>query len=148
MRYILVVIALLFSSSVEARPHHGRVSSPVLAQPFYWNWWNQGMGLAGNVSHYVGSLGGKPSRWCGWFMRQQVGQDPGPKFNLVANWHHWGRPSGPVTGAVAIWRSNHHVGKVICVNGGQICTISGNSGGRTGVNERCEPVSRFMAFRV
>ena len=148
----MIIAMLLYGPIAEARPHHYRhvaVAQPVQFKPFWeWGWWNQGTVAAGKVAHYVGGLVGKPRAWCGWWMRQQVGQDPGPAFNLVASWHRWGRPSGPTPGAVAIWRSNHHVGKVISVNGGQICTISGNSGGRTGVNERCEPASRFAAFRV
>src|SRR5579871_3118407 len=30
------------------------------------------------VTAYRGSLGGRPSAWCGWEMRQLVGGDPGP----------------------------------------------------------------------
>jgi hypothetical protein len=100
-----------------------------------------------NKPVYAGGLGGKPRLWCGWWMRQQVGSDPGPQFNLVASWHRYGSPSGPIPGAVAIWRNDHHVGKVVSVNGSEVCTISGNSG-PGGVNQRCEPLNHFAAFRT
>jgi hypothetical protein len=97
---------------------------------------------------YGGGRGGRPRAWCGWWARQQVGQDPGPSFNLVASWRKWGTQSGPTPGAIAIWRGARHVGKVVSVEGGQVCTTSGNSGGRNGgVNTRCEPLSHFEQFR-
>jgi hypothetical protein len=100
-----------------------------------------------NKPNYSGGRGGKPRAWCGWWMRQQVGSDPGPEFNLAANWRRYGRPSSPTPGAVAIWRNNHHVGKVVSVNGSEVCTISGNSGAG-GVNQRCEPLNHFAGFRT
>jgi hypothetical protein len=36
-------------------------------------------------------IGGRPSAWCGWEMRQLVSGDPGPAFNLARNWAHWGQ---------------------------------------------------------
>ncbi|HLL27049.1 MAG TPA: hypothetical protein VKT73_05295 [Xanthobacteraceae bacterium] len=96
---------------------------------------------------YAGGPGGRPRAWCGWWARQQVGQDPGPEFNLVASWRKWGTPTGPVPGAVAIWRGARHVGKVVSIDGGEVCTVSGNSGGG-GVNSRCEPLSHFEQFRM
>ncbi|MGA9006982.1 MAG: hypothetical protein WB495_08805, partial [Xanthobacteraceae bacterium] len=36
-------------------------------------------------------VGPRPSAWCGWEMRQLVGGDPGPSYNLARNWAHWGR---------------------------------------------------------
>src|SRR5580704_16140068 len=45
-------------------------------------------------SAYAGNVGGRPSAWCGWEMRQLVSGDPGPAFNLARNWAHWGQ-AGP-----------------------------------------------------
>src|SRR5262249_60831462 len=97
---------------------------------------------------YSGGRGGRPGRWCGWWARQQVGQDPGPEYNLVSSWRKWGTQSGPTPGAIAIWRGARHVGKVGSVAGGQVGTSSGNSGGKNGgVNTRCEPLAHFEQFR-
>ena len=97
---------------------------------------------------YAGGTGGRPRAWCGWWARQQVGQDPGPEFNLVSSWRKWGSQTGPTPGAIAIWRGARHVGKVVSVEGGEVCTTSGNSGGKNGgVNTRCEPMSHFEQFR-
>jgi hypothetical protein len=35
-----------------------------------------------------GGYGARPSAWCGWEMRHLVSQDPGPAYNLAANWAH------------------------------------------------------------
>ena len=43
-------------------------------------------------SAYHGGYGGRPRAWCGWQMRQLVGIDPGPQFNLARNWTRWGTP--------------------------------------------------------
>jgi hypothetical protein len=71
-------------------------------------------------------LGGRPAAWCGWEMRQLVGGDPGPSYNLARNWAHWGH-SGPVgVGAVVVWP--HHVGKIVGQQNGQWIVESGNDG--------------------
>ena len=49
------------------------------------------------------SLGRKPARWCGWWMRTQKGG--GPEMNLARNWARWGSPSGPRVGAVVVLAS-------------------------------------------
>jgi hypothetical protein len=75
---------------------------------------------------YQGGLGGRPSAWCGWEMRQLVSGDPGPEYNLARNWAHWGH-SGPVgVGAVVVWA--HHVGKIVGQQGGNWVIESGNDG--------------------
>jgi hypothetical protein len=77
-------------------------------------------------SAYRGPVGGRPAAWCGWEMRQLVGSDPGPSFNLARNWAHWGRP-GPVgVGAVVVWP--HHVGKIVGQENGEWVVESGNDG--------------------
>lgn len=75
-------------------------------------------------SHRVAD--GRPSAWCGWEMRQLVGGNPGPEYNLARNWAHWGRPaSGPAPGVIGVMP--HHVFKVVQVLGrGTVLAISGN----------------------
>jgi hypothetical protein len=77
------------------------------------------------------SLGRKPARWCGWWMRTQKGG--GPEMNLARNWARWGSPSGPRVGAVVVWP--HHVGLITGQTAsGEWIVRSGNDGGR--VRER------------
>lgn len=87
-------------------------------------------------------LGGRPSRWCGWWMRSLKGG--GPEFNVAANWRRWGSASGPQVGAVVVWP--HHVGIITGrTAGGQWIVKSGNDGGR--VRERARSVAG-ASFRV
>jgi hypothetical protein len=86
--------------------------------------------------------GGRPARWCGWWMRTQKGG--GPELNLASNWRHWGRPSGPRVGAVVVW--SHHVGMITGrTAGGEWIVKSGNDGGA--VRERPRSVSGAV-FRI
>ena len=103
MRKIVAAMALLFAlaSSAEARtsPHHR--------------------------SHYTHA--GRPAAWCGWYMRSQVGSDPGPEYNLARTWAHYGvSAGGPSVGAIVVWR--HHVGKIVGQENGQWIVQSGNDG--------------------
>jgi hypothetical protein len=89
------------------------------------------------------SAGPRPGRWCGWWMRTQLGG--GPEFNLARNWRKWGRPAGgPMVGAVVVW--NSHVGMITgrAANGKWIVK-SGNDGGR--VRERARSVAG-ASFRI
>jgi hypothetical protein len=83
-----------------------------------------------------GSAGGRPSAWCGWEMRQLVGGNPGPEYNLARNWAHWGRAaSGPAPGVIGVMP--HHVFKVVQVLGhGTVLAISGNDGHAVRVRPR------------
>jgi len=87
-----------------------------------------------NSSHH--SADGRPSAWCGWEMRQLVGGNPGPEYNLARNWAHWGRPaSGPAPGVIGVMP--HHVFKVVQVLGrGSVLAISGNDGHAVRVRPR------------
>lgn len=70
-------------------------------------------------------LGGRPSRWCGWWMRTQRGG--GPEMNLAWNWSKYGSPSSPQVGAVVVWR--HHVGQIVGqAANGKWLVQSGNDG--------------------
>ena len=87
-------------------------------------------------------VGGRPARWCGWWMRTQKGG--GPELNLAANWRHWGLPTGPRVGAVVVW--SHHVGMITGrTAGGEWIVKSGNDGGA--VRERPRSVAGAV-FRI
>ena len=74
------------------------------------------------------SLGKRPGRWCGWYMRKRLGVSP-QKYNLARSWYSWGRTSGPRLGAVVVWP--HHVGLIVGRNSkGQWLIESGNDGGK------------------
>ena len=87
-------------------------------------------------------VGGRPRKWCGWWMRTQLGG--GPEFNVAWNWRKYGRPTSPQVGAVVVWR--HHVGIITgrAANGRWIVK-SGNDGGR--VRERARSVKGAI-FRI
>ncbi len=72
MRKIVAVLALAcaFAPTAEARTHHHR-----------------------HHSHGY-SYAGRPAAWCGWYMRTQVGGDPGPQYNLARAWAHYGVSTG------------------------------------------------------
>lgn len=95
------------------------------------------------VAYRHTGVGPRPRKWCGWWMRTQLGG--GPEFNLARNWRRWGRPvSGPQVGAVVVWSG--HVGMITgrSANGKWIVK-SGNDGGR--VRERARSVAGAV-FRV
>jgi hypothetical protein len=102
-------------------------------------------GRPGRVTRATGgrySVGARPARWCGWWMRTQLGG--GPEYNLARNWAHWGRPSGPRVGAVVVW--SHHVGMITGRTAdGHWIVKSGNDDGR--VRERPRSVAGAV-FRV
>lgn len=81
-------------------------------------------------------IGGRPGKWCGWWMRTQKGG--GAHLNLAANWRRWGSASSAHVGAVVVW--SHHVGIITGrASNGQWIVKSGNDGGR--VRERARSVS-------
>lgn len=90
------------------------------------------------------SVGPKPGRWCGWWMRTQLGG--GPEYNLARNWANRGRAlNGPRVGAVVVW--SHHVGMITGrTKDGQWIVKSGNDGGR--VRERPRNVSGAVFRKV
>jgi hypothetical protein len=88
-------------------------------------------------------LGGRPAAWCGWEMRQLVGSDPGPSYNLARNWAHWGQPGPAGIGAVVVWA--HHVGKIVGQQNGQWIVQSGNDG--HALRTRPLSVAGAIAFR-
>jgi hypothetical protein len=119
MRTLMAVTALLcfIGSSAEARSaHHGY------------------------RHHYAA----RPDAWCGWFMRGQVGSDPGPSYNLARSWAHYGSNAGePSVDAIVVWR--HHVGKIVGQENGQWIVQSGNDG--HAVRTRPRSMAGAIAFR-
>src|SRR5215470_5567368 len=75
----------------------------------------RGQALYRHIHH--ASAGGRPARWCGWWMRTQKGG--GPEMNLARNWARWGRPSGPRVGVITGQTAD-----------GRWIVRSGNDGGR------------------
>ncbi len=95
---------------------------------------------AGGRQHYAG----RPAAWCGWYMRAQVGSDPGPSYNLARSWAHYGsNAGGPSVGAIVVWR--HHVGKIVGHENGQWIVQSGNDG--HAVRTRPRSMAGAIAFR-
>ena len=85
-----------------------------------------------------------PAAWCGWFMRTQVGSDPGPQYNLARSWARYGtNAGGPSVGAIVVWR--HHVGKIVGQENGQWIVQSGNDG--HAVRTRPRSLAGAIAFR-
>jgi hypothetical protein len=97
--------------------------------------------------HYAGGgyhSAGRPYAWCGWFMRSQVGGDPGPSYNLARSWAHYGsNAGGPTVGAIVVWP--HHVGKIVGQENGQWIVQSGNDG--HAVRTRPRSLAGAIAFR-
>jgi len=87
--------------------------------------------------------GGRPAKWCGWFMRTLFGG--GPEYNVAANWAHRGRPTSPHPGAIVVWP--HHVGVIVgnC-SGGRCVVKSGNWGNRVATVSM--NVRNAIAFRT
>jgi hypothetical protein len=170
MRRVVAVVALLlpFATSAEARTHHHhyrhyahshyRQQQP---QAFGFMSFGSGNGFSGfegsgserasygrsgyRQSGYSRSgRGGRPAAWCGWYMRSQVGADPGPEYNLARSWAHYGsNAGGPSVGTIVVWR--HHVGKIVAQQNGQWIVESGNDG--HAVRARPRSLAGAIAFR-
>ena len=86
----------------------------------------------------------RPSAWCGWWLRQQLGVAD-RAFNLARKWAQIGTPAhGPAPGVIAVWR--HHVGIVTGVPGpGRIVLKSGNDS--RAVRERERSTRGVIAYR-
>lgn len=90
--------------------------------------------------HYAG--GGRPARWCGWYMRQVMGVADSA-YNLARNWAHYGHPTSAHVGAIVVW--SHHVGKIVGGSPGHWAILSGNDG--HAVRTRVRSVAGAIAFR-
>jgi hypothetical protein len=132
LRTVLAVTALLclVGSNAEARPRHHHHH-------------HHSARHHGGHHHYA-QLGGRPRAWCGWYMRSQVGSDPGPSYNLARSWASYGsNAGGPQVGAIVVWR--HHVGKIVGRENGQWIVQSGNDG--HAVRTRPRSLAGAIAFR-
>lgn len=97
------------------------------------------------LSGCVTSYGDKPGAWCGWYMRQQVGADPGPAYNVARKWAGYGtRADAPGPGDIVVYP--HHVARIVgpC-EGGACPMISGNDGKE--VRERVRSLKGKIAIR-
>jgi hypothetical protein len=75
----------------------------------------------------TGSLGPRPTQWCGWYMRSLKGG--GPEFNVASTWRSYGSPARAQVGAVVVW--DHHVGLITGQSAsGEWIVKSGNWSGR------------------
>jgi hypothetical protein len=145
-----LAVTVAVAQSAHAREHYYRhaayhhASRSVFAQaaPRYFD-------SAANASAwqaqstYQDGHGGRPRAWCGWQMRQLVGGDPGPEFNLARNWARWGHAGPAGIGAVVVWA--HHVGKIVGQENGKWIIQSGNDGNR--MRTRALPLSGAIAIR-
>jgi hypothetical protein len=149
---LMAPVAAIFvlSQSAQAREHYVRhyavrrhvFMSQQFAQPLDRSseW---GAFSSPTSPFYGGGAGPRPAAWCGWEMRQLVGGDPGPRYNLARNWAHWGH-SGPAgVGAVVVWA--HHVGKIVGQQDGQWLIESGNDG--RAVRTRVLSINNAIAIR-
>jgi len=132
-----VLCLIGMSTSAEARSHHRHHRHHAYYHHVY------------HHRHYASnryeSRGGRPSAWCGWYMRSQVGSDPGPAYNLARTWAHYGsNAGGPAVGTIVVWR--HHVGKIVGQEHGQWIVESGNDG--NAVRTRPRSVAGAIAFRT
>jgi hypothetical protein len=134
IRSFLAATALLFAFApgAEARSHYHHHSSGHHRHHY------------SSVHHRYQHQAGRPRAWCGWYMRSQVGSDPGPAFNLARSWARYGtNAGGPSVGAIVVWR--HHVGKIVGQENGQWIVQSGNDG--HAVRTRPRSVANAIAFR-
>lgn len=119
MKALLVLVLLVLGAGPAFAKHHHGIHLPAGRHHHYAQ---RGHGVVGRVD-------GRPSAWCGWFGRFNfVSRDPGPAFNLAANWRKIGTPDpSPQVGDIVVWP--HHVGKIVgsCVH--MACAVwSGNDG--------------------
>lgn len=85
----------------------------------------------------------RPSRWCGWWMRQQLGVRD-KSGNLARWWAGYGSPAhGPAVGAIVVWR--HHVGLITGRTESGWIVKSGNDG--HAVRERERSLRGAIAYR-
>lgn len=145
MKCVFLILALSwFPSLAQAKHYHvghpHTVSTTIHHHHFVHNhrYHSRSVALAYND--------GRPRAWCGWYMRHEVGSDPGPEYNLARNWEHWGHAtSGPAPGVIGVMA--HHVFKVVEVIGhGIVMAISGNDSHT--VRTRPRSISGVLAWRV
>ena len=144
-----------FSSGFQSLSHHAYQGRAYRGAEYGARHHRQYAGYGRSTQHYRqhtsytrstrsahNAAGGRPARWCGWWMRTQKGG--GPELNLASNWRYRGRPTDPRAGAVVVWA--HHVGLITGrTAGGEWIVKSGNDGGA--VRERPRSVAGAV-FRI
>ncbi len=125
-----------------ARSHHRGRAFETAASYRHHGWGFQGMQFSAPM-HLTGGAGPRPAAWCGWAMRQLVGADPGPSYNLARNWAHWGHAGPAGVGAVVVWP--HHVGRIVGQENGQWVIESGNDG--HALRTRARSIAGAIAIR-
>jgi len=141
----VLAVTLVFAQSAQAGGHRARHGIEHDARwggssgESFGAFWDGSSGPSASGGGY----GGRPRAWCGWQMRQLVGSDPGPQFNLARNWAHWGHAGPPGIGAVVVWP--HHVGKIVGEEGRSWIIESGNDGNR--VRTRALSIAGAIAIR-
>lgn len=156
---VMALMTLAFAGipAAEARPHNAREDGGLYAYPVRilnshskQRGYSQSQRRSRSTRNYRSrgrhyahrGTGARPRKWCGWWMRTQLGG--GPEYNRAAHWKNYGRPSGPQVGAVVVWP--HHVGIITGrASNGRWIVKSGNDGGR--VRERARSVAGAV-FRV
>ncbi len=161
-----VAATLAFAPAAQAREHHhghahhhryavndfdqdtwqrGRVYDDASDEydQGYSRQWSAETYTDGAAGMHRARLGGRPAAWCGWQMRQMVGGDPGPQYNLARNWTHWGHGGPAGVGAVVVWP--HHVGKIVGQQDGMWIIESGNDGHR--LRTRPRSIAGAVAIR-
>lgn len=128
IRLAIALLLCLFATAAQAtharHSHHGRHLVATHADHFVRH--HRRIHIEMAMTH-----DGRPRAWCGWFGRYNfVAHDPGPDFNLAANWKRLGTAvATPQNGDIAIWdgHGHHHVGKIVGACSGFMCPVwSGN----------------------
>jgi hypothetical protein len=124
MWVLLLVLGAIFFLSVQAEAKYHHHNKPLTNQV----------------------VSGRPTAWCGWWMRHNNGRgDPGPAFNLARKWVAWGHAAVPQPGAIVVYP--HHVVRVEAVlGGGRVLATSGNDG--HAVRTRVRSLRGAVAVRV
>lgn len=125
MRRVFFAASIIFATMFAALPAWAGHSHHTNTHRSYTERYGHHAHTAGARRH-LHAVAGRPAAWCGWEMRQLVGSDPGPAFNLARRWASWGRPGPAGIGAVVVWR--HHVGKIVGQQNGVWVIESGNDG--------------------
>jgi hypothetical protein len=142
----------VFAQAAQAREHHHHRYHHVARSHRHGSvmeasYRHHGFGFEGSSystsMHLSGGVGPRPAAWCGWAMRQMVGGDPGPSYNLARNWSHWGHAGPAGIGAVVVWP--HHVGKIVGQQNGEWVIESGNDG--HALRSRARSIAGAIAIR-
>lgn len=117
-----LVILLSLIGGADAKTHHLRVHHHNI--PFHTHTIHSRISTLEVVDKRPKNCYGIP--WCGCYMRTRVSHDPGPAYNLAANWARFGHASELVVDAIVVHR--HHVDMVQKVLGNsKYLAVGGNS---------------------